>query len=91
MSQLDDKLTANDLDAMVHEVDAQGLGRVDVEGIVDYSYYCTYERERILIINQSNYWFCKMLMMHYYRIRRIDDELIDDFTPDELTILKCSK
>ena len=30
-------------------------------------------------------------MMHYYRIRRIDDELIDDFTPDELTILKCSK
>ena len=32
MSQLDDKLTANDLDAMVHEVDAQGLGRVDVEG-----------------------------------------------------------
>ena len=32
LSQLDDKLTAKDLDGIVQEVDVNGLGRVDVEG-----------------------------------------------------------
>lgn len=32
LAQIDDKLTSDDLDGMIEEIDIEGTGRIDVEG-----------------------------------------------------------
>jgi len=35
LAQIDDKLTSDDLDGMIEEIDIDGTGRIDVEGFVN--------------------------------------------------------